>query len=72
MMRESCASYSGTCHKLLVVNSNYSAHSSLTLDNDIPGLDGDLDPLGDLEQFLRVAVLVSALVHPCLDVLRCG
>jgi hypothetical protein len=26
------------------------------LDDDIPGLDGDLDPLGDFEQFLRVAV----------------
>jgi hypothetical protein len=28
----------------------------LTLDDDIPGLDGDLDPLGDVEQFLGVAV----------------
>jgi hypothetical protein len=27
------------------------------LDDDIPGLDGDLDPLGDFEQFLRVAVV---------------
>ena len=26
------------------------------LNDDIPGLDGDLDPLGDFEQFLRVAV----------------
>jgi hypothetical protein len=25
------------------------------LNDDIPGLDGDLDPLGDFEQFLRVA-----------------
>jgi hypothetical protein len=29
---------------------------ALTLNNDVPGLDGDLDPLGDVEQFLRVAV----------------
>lgn len=28
----------------------------LTLNNDIPGLDGDLDPLRDLEKFLGVAV----------------
>jgi hypothetical protein len=27
-----------------------------TLNDNVPGLDGDLDPLGDLEQFLRVAV----------------
>jgi hypothetical protein len=35
----------------------------LTLNDDIPGLDGDLDPLGDLEQFLGVAVVpLSACV----------
>lgn len=31
-------------------------NKSLTLDDDIPGLNGDLDPLGDVEQFLRVAI----------------
>jgi hypothetical protein len=28
----------------------------LTLNDDIPGLDGDLDPLGDFKQFLGVTV----------------
>jgi len=32
------------------------ARLPLTLNDDIPGLDGDLDPLGDLEQFLGVAI----------------
>ena len=36
---------------------------ALTLNNDVPGLDSDLDPLGDLEQFLGMAVKnLSALV----------
>jgi hypothetical protein len=33
-----------------------SGRFALTLNDDIPGLDGDLDPLGDFEQFLGVAV----------------
>jgi hypothetical protein len=37
-----------------------------TLNDDVPGLDGDLDPLGDLEQFLGVAVaqLSVQFLHP--------
>jgi len=36
-----------------------------TLNDNVPGLDGDLDPLGDLEQFLGVAVaqLSVPIVH---------
>lgn len=37
---------------------------ALTLNNDVTGLDGDLDPRRDLEQFLGVAVAqLSAHVH---------
>lgn len=44
----------------------------LTLNDDIPGLDGDLDPLGDVEQFLGVAVpIVSPCPSKSLIVLRC-
>jgi hypothetical protein len=47
--------------------------SPRTLNDDIPGLDGDLDPLGDVEQFLGVAV---PNVSPCsaksLIRVRCG
>ena len=36
-----------------------------TLNDNVPGLDGDLDPLGDLEQFLGVAVAqLSVLFVP--------
>jgi len=35
---------------------------ALTLNDDIPGLNRDLDPLGDLEQFLGVAV-AQLLAH---------
>jgi hypothetical protein len=61
------APYSGTCEKLAIKSSNCLRKCPLTLDNDIPGLDGDLDPLGDLEQFLGVAVPTSAHVHPNLE-----
>lgn len=37
-------------------------HCRLTLNDNVPGLDGDLDPLGDFEQFLGVAV-VPMLAH---------
>lgn len=43
----------------------YFAWCALTLDNNVPGLDADLDPLGDFKQFLGVAVAhLSANVHP--------
>jgi hypothetical protein len=41
---------------------------ALTLNDNVPGLDGDLDPLGDCEKFLRVAVAllsVNVLEIPC-------
>ena len=38
----------------------------LTLNNDIPGLDGDLDPLGDLEKFLGVAVAQLSVHCPAI------
>jgi hypothetical protein len=44
-----------------------------TLNDDIPGLDGDLDPLGDVEQFLGVAVPnVSPYSSKSLIRVRCG
>lgn len=39
-----------------------------TLNDNVPGLDGDLDPLGDLEQFLRVAA--HCQFHSCLSCSR--
>ena len=55
---------------LAIISAKY-AHRLLTLNYDIPGLDVDLDPLGDLEQFLGVAVVpMSAHVHLVLQMLR--
>lgn len=44
----------------------------LTLNDDVPGLDGDLDPLGDLEQFLGVAISLVSPSPYFLLLLRCG
>jgi hypothetical protein len=38
----------------------------LTLDNDIPSLDGDLDPLGDFKKFLGVAVAQLSVHCPAM------
>ena len=43
------------------------------LDNNVPGLDGDLDPLRDIKQFLGVAVIpMSAHVYPIFDLCDAG
>jgi hypothetical protein len=41
---------------------------ALTLNNNIPVLDLDLDALGDLELFLRVAVVQLSALGPEFDV----
>jgi hypothetical protein len=69
-VKVSRAAYSGACC-VLAINSTISAHCPLTLNDDIPGLDGDLDPLGDLEQFLGVAVPYVSPCPPNLEML-CG
>ena len=48
---------------------------ALTLNDNVPGLDGDLDPLGDFKKFLRVAVTrlsAEVLVVPCFAVCAMG
>lgn len=56
-------SYTGTWRVMLVYDfRDFLYLVALTLNDDIPGLDGDLDPLGDLEQFLGVAV-AQLLAH---------
>jgi hypothetical protein len=52
---------------MLVLTSIILRRGQLTLNDDIPGLNGDLDPLGDLEQFLGVAV---PHVSPCSSISR--
>lgn len=59
--------------KLLVSSStSILRNCPLTLYDDISGLDGDLDPLGDVKQFLGVAVPMSACVHAILYLYDAG
>lgn len=61
--------HEGLESKLSVYNL-WSPSIALTLDDDIPGLNGDLDPLGDFEQFLGVAIAQLSvrfdILHGCM------
>jgi hypothetical protein len=46
----------GDLSQIVSIHVHYLRHALLTLNDDISGLDGDLDPLGDFEQFLGVAI----------------
>jgi hypothetical protein len=64
--------YSGACRILASTTTFRLRNCPLTLYDDISGLDGDLDPLGDVKQFLGVAVPLSASVHAILNLCDAG
>lgn len=59
-------------HVSLIIH-GFICNCALTLNDNVPGLDGDLDPLGDLEQFLGVAMVqLSAKVLILRDSVSCA
>jgi hypothetical protein len=58
----------GPANHVSSISRNSDRNCQLTLNGNVPGLNVDLDPLGDLEQFLGVAVaqLSAQVLHvPC-------